>query len=283
MTLSKKINIYQWHYNHDLDNFGDVLSVPIINKLLKKREFAVEHDDISSADALIIGSLLQVLNDELNSVKNGFIVCGSGLIKGGSSLNFRSDLNIISVRGRLTLEKLDSKYNTGNISTGDPGIISDLLVKKPLFKKYKLGILPHYVDMEHPWIKSAESNGIKIISPLCRDPLDVIKEISKCKTVLSSSLHGLIVADSFGIKNRQIILSDKITGGQFKYDDYYSSYKIRPTTYPLDLSNKKTFKMADIENHLNNIELIPASNTNELKSRVKKSLIEALQIHTEVS
>ena len=49
-------------------------------------------------------------------------------------------------------------------------------------------------------------------------------QLSKCKRVISSSLHDLILADSLVIPNIRIILSNKIYGGNFKFNDYYSSY-----------------------------------------------------------
>ena len=42
--------------------------------------------------------------------------------------------------------------------------------------------------------------------------------------ILSSSLHGLVAADSFGIPNIRMVCSDRIYGGDFKYDDYYSAF-----------------------------------------------------------
>jgi pyruvyltransferase len=44
----------------------------------------------------------------------------------------------------------------------------------------------------------------------------------ECKIVLSSSLHGLVLADSFQIPNKRIVLSNNIIGGDFKFKDYYS-------------------------------------------------------------
>ena len=44
--------------------------------------------------------------------------------------------------------------------------------------------------------------------------------------VLSSSLHGLVAADSFGVPNRHIVLSHKPKGDGFKFDDYYSAYGV---------------------------------------------------------
>ena len=70
-----------------------------------------------------------------------------------------------------------------------------------------------------------------MISPL-GNPLHCAKKIAECETVISSSLHGLIAADSFGIPNLQMVLSNNIVGGLFKYNDYYSVFKThaRPLT-----------------------------------------------------
>jgi hypothetical protein len=65
--------------------------------------------------------------------------------------------------------------------------------------------------------------GSVVISPL-GDPVKCAEKIAECETVISSSLHGLIAADSFGIPNRQLVFSSNIVGGQFKYDDYHSVF-----------------------------------------------------------
>ena len=51
----------------------------------------------------------------------------------------------------------------------------------------------------------------------------MIADLTSCELIFSSSLHGLIVADSFGIPNIHMELSDKLVGGNFKFEDYYSS------------------------------------------------------------
>src|SRR5690606_13222558 len=65
-----------------------------------------------------------------------------------------------------------------------------------------------------------------------KNPKEVISEISSCTCIVSSSLHGLIVADSYRIPTAWMILSDKINGGPFKYNDYYSIYdeNVQPLT-----------------------------------------------------
>ena len=42
------------------------------------------------------------------------------------------------------------------------------------------------------------------------EPETVLKEISECENIISTSLHGLIIADSYGIPNCWCEISDKI-------------------------------------------------------------------------
>jgi hypothetical protein len=50
--------------------------------------------------------------------------------------------------------------------------------------------------------------------------------------VISSSLHGLIVADSLGIPNVWLRLSPDVLGGDYKFKDYYSVFGLAPE--PID-------------------------------------------------
>lgn len=88
-----------------------------------------------------------------------------------------------------------------------------------------------------------------------------------CKCILSSSLHGLIVADSFNIPNRWISLSESslLEKQNFKYLDYYSSmdvYDEEPLNlndvdltpsfcdYVFDKCSRRSGKIEDIKNDL---------------------------------
>ena len=88
-------------------------------------------------------------------------------------------------------------------------------------KKYKLGIIPHYVDKNNPLLEKINVNN-SIVLDITSQPSVLIKQIAECENIISSAMHGLI-----GIPNIRMILSDKITGGDYKYDDYYSAFGIR--------------------------------------------------------
>jgi len=50
----------------------------------------------------------------------------------------------------------------------------------------------------------------------------VLREASKCERIMSSSLHGIILADALGIEN-QWEYSERVFGKGFKFRDYASA------------------------------------------------------------
>ncbi|MDR2537466.1 MAG: polysaccharide pyruvyl transferase family protein, partial [Treponema sp.] len=143
---------------------------------------------------------------------------------------FYREMEFKIVRGRLT-EKwlLDNGLIKGHVLVGDLGLLSPYLVKTEIQKKYKLGIIPHFKDMSSSLIwdiyKQHEKNCLMI--NVHDNPEMVIRQIASCESVVSSSLHGLIVADSFGIPNLWIENRWKMDiEPLFKYLDYYSALGI---------------------------------------------------------
>jgi len=68
-------------------------------------------------------------------------------------------------------------------------------------------------------------DGSKLID-LRDEPHHVIEQIAQSELVISSSLHGLIVADSFRVPNLHLVVTNELLGDGFKFDDYYSIYDI---------------------------------------------------------
>ena len=53
----------------------------------------------------------------------------------------------------------------------------------------------------------------------------LLDEICSCEQIASSSLHGLIISDSYKIPSVWIKFTDKLKGGSFKFNDYFMSIK----------------------------------------------------------
>ena len=60
---------------------------------------------------------------------------------------------------------------------------------------------------------------------ICDDPYLIVSELSKCKHVISSSLHGLIVSEAMGIPT--CYLRTYIRVNDFKVHDYYQGCNVK--------------------------------------------------------
>jgi pyruvyltransferase len=208
-TLNSNLVKTYWYINEA--NFGDLLTP----ELIKSFGFSPVYTDKASADLLFIGSIL----DNVPENYSGYII-GSGLIS--DQPKKLPNAIILAVRGKLTRERINASNST---ILGDPGLLIDRLIKERKNKEYPLGIVPHYVDKLNPkllQIANRYKNEILLID-VQHQPKQVIAEIDKCEFIISSSLHGLITADSLGIPNAWVSLSNKIKGGGFKFNDYASA------------------------------------------------------------
>lgn len=79
-------------------------------------------------------------------------------------------------------------------------------------------IIPHFLDSHMKNVYSKEGEKVKVIDMLTDNYEDVINEIVAAEKVISSSLHGIILAESYGIPAIYVK-----TGNSFKYEDWYLS------------------------------------------------------------
>jgi len=151
----------------------------------------------------------------------------------------RKNVEFVAVRGMLTKNEIEKITNKKiNPVLGDGGILASQLLSSVPEKKYKIGLIPHFREFDSikvEWIKKAYP-GIHIID-LKKEPVSVVREIGECEVIISSSLHGLIVADSFNIPNVRIFMSDAPLGTGFKFDDYYSAYGLENPAVKINCEN----------------------------------------------
>ena len=203
------------------ENVGDKLTPYIYEKLTGNEPVFSR----KPGKTLIIGSIL-------HHAKEGDVVFGSGLIS-PKHLPQSKDITVKGVRGFLTQYTLQKHgIKVGGV-VSDPAIVMPEIYKPMVEKEYELGIVPHYVDLE--LVEPKE--GVNIISPRLGVE-EFITEMNKCKRIESSSLHGLILAEAYGIPAKRVIYSGKLVGGDFKFDDYQTSKKLNITSADM-LNNLK--------------------------------------------
>lgn len=208
-----KRNLLPVYYVRWSNNFGDLLTLMI----LKYYGFTPVFSYQKRAKCVVIGTILELIPFDFS----GYIL-GSGWTRSRKG-NFPNAI-FMGVRGFLTKEYLDIK---DDVCIGDPGLlISEIYPCSKLEKKYKLGIIPHESEIEDSKtkkIKNRLGNKCIIISPRNRNPQKVLELINSCEYIVSSSLHGLIVSDSYGIPNGWIKINEIDDSKDFKFYDYYSS------------------------------------------------------------
>jgi len=157
--------------------------------------------------------------------------CTGFIFKETQDRPFIRKMNFRAVRGEMTKSRVEKIIGKKlDIPTGDGGILAPYLFSKPIPKKHAVGVIAHFHEQEHPAFKRVlEAHKDSVFINLRDDPLTVVRQIAECEIVISSSLHGLIVADSFGIPSQWIEVTDVLKGDGFKFYDYYSAFGVVPT------------------------------------------------------
>jgi pyruvyltransferase len=203
------IKAYWWNGRR---NFGDALVPYLIEHFTSH---TAQWERIGKSDLVSVGSVLE----HLPALYDGFIL-GSGRLYPDSVVRlYGGSQSVLALRGPLT-----AKAWPHDVALGDPGLLAAELVG-PQSRDIDLGIVPHWSDSNlstrKTWYNPRWTT--KVIRPE-DDPLTVVKLIGRCKKIVSSSLHGIIVADSFGIPRRfEYCERFDREGGRFKFEDYSGS------------------------------------------------------------
>ena len=241
-----KIRSSNLRTNYNIDpkkNWGDILSQYLLEhysgKKLNKNDVFYFDDAAYMLDknGKIVG-----IGSSMKYVRPDDYVWGTGCIDEHHIGN--KPKKVYSVRGPLTRDILLKRGWDVPEVYGDPALLFPQIYNPTIVKKYKIGLIPHCVDFFSldglKAINHMEDMGIKIIN-VTAGINEFIDQLKECELIISSSLHGLIAADAYGIPNYRVKLSSLIHGGDFKYKDHYASVK-REHYEPLQLTDTTTLE-----------------------------------------
>jgi len=231
------VNIFYWGGNYEIGNFGDILSYYLFEKMTGYTHNyynILEHfcsgrsqpndDDKTTKESdshfITIGSIINYSN-----VKS--IIWGTGII----NINLKDKIKydkICCVRGPRTRSALAEHDIFIDERYGDPALLTPLLYQPIIRKKYRIGIIPHnidYNDIISIFPPELYSN-IKIIK-LAVNKNDssienVVDDINSCEFIFSSSLHGIILSNSYNIPVIRF-KHNQLSGDDIKFIDYFES------------------------------------------------------------
>lgn len=211
--LDGKIPLRWW--NH-APNFGDLLSPWLANKISGKEVIEVGG---SQPHYVAIGSVIGM-------ARPLSMVWGTGSFGFDPKEPICDTATYLAVRGPLTRSKLDNAGIRCPRIYGDPALLTPEFYRPEIKQTHEVGVVLRW--SEDKWNNALNGDGIKKIYLKTGAIEETLDEILSCKKIITSSLHGLIIADAYGIPNAWLA-SGTPNGREFKYWDYFASVdKNRP-------------------------------------------------------
>lgn len=242
-------------------NFGDELPPYLIEKITGRKDLTLGSPPPFTTPTLVtVGSIL-----DLNMMNENSIIWGTGTLdtkcltlprvkffpisKLYRQIRKRSNINqpdIRAVRGPRTREMLLRLGLKCPAIYGDPAILlPKFYMPKPLGRRFPIGLVLHHSHhLTVGQVKFCSQQGILPI-PIIRkgkeDIENIIDEICSCDRIFASSLHGLIVAQAYGVPAQWIKVSrwPIHKDDWHKFEDYFlGSGQDIQNAIEIDLSEK---------------------------------------------
>lgn len=216
----KKQYLFWYRYeDSELQNFGDLVGIELLKKLsgITAKHINDRPSFISTKHIphyLMVGSILR-------EARKSSIVWGSGIINTEFGVDRRA--KYLAVRGPRSRKKIISQGGVCPEVYGDPALLLPLFYSPTSKKTTKITIIPHYVDYERVLGEVSDHQEIDVIRMMTDDFEKTLVNIISSKFIISSSLHGLILAVAYGIPCLWVEFSDKIYGDDTKYYDFFES------------------------------------------------------------
>jgi len=245
-------------FKKDNYNWGDDINFKVGEILSGQKVIPYRYRVFDSTNYLFIGSVIQWYCNS-NSV-----IWGAGLLHEVEKLE--KPKNVLAVRGPLTRNELLKCGIDCPEVYGDPALILPRIYSPEIKKRYKIGIILHYseigkVEAQLPMGYSVKDVLFINISNYGKWE-SFIDQILSCEVILSSSLHGVIVSEAYGVPNLWTSFGYHLASEKtyFKYKDFYLSINKdidRPYFYDELLKNNHIGKYVINEWEFPDINLKP--------------------------
>lgn len=203
---------FYWVGSKNSGNFGDVLTPHLLDYYNIKYIF--QKDRFASYNAICIGSIMR-------HAKPNTLVLGSGFMSRKNPVCTTADIRFI--RGPESRKLILEKGGKCPAIYGDPAMLLPLFCDESK-KQYDVGIVPHIDHYEQ--VKETYPQ-YHVINLRTDNALNVAKEITKCRSIISSSLHGIIAAHAYNIPAAWVNFGI-MKGDGIKFEDHYLSLGLDP-------------------------------------------------------
>lgn len=219
LTNDHKVPLIYWPV---APNFGDELSRWLVEKMTGRQ---VAQSKGATPAYVAIGSII-------NRVRDGSQVWGTGSFGPEKAHEINVNAHYHAVRGPLTRARILNHGGRCPRIYGDPALLTPLFFSQPLVKDAEIGLAVRWSDKN--WKSLDLGPGIKLIDLGSADVEGVLQQLLSCKKIITSSLHGLIIADAYKIPSAWLS-SDSPKGREFKFYDYFISVDKVRNAHEVDL------------------------------------------------
>lgn len=208
------VPLFYWEGN----NFGDKISPYLTKKITGKATINI-HNKKNVSGLLSVGSIIQQID------RKDMVIWGSGVMREyGEDISKKLSLfkpkKIAAVRGLKTRDYLVNKLGWSVPEVyGDPALLMPIFYT-PIKREQGIVICPHYQHYEKFKIFI---NNFSLVD-VKQDVEKVIDILSNASAVISTSLHGLIIAQAYEVPWVWLRIEDSVLrGGDFKFEDFFST------------------------------------------------------------
>lgn len=203
------------HWWTHAPNFGDLLAPWLVGKITGREVVYAEREE---PNYVVIGSIL-------SHARENSVVWGAGCFGTEPPTHINKKAQYLAVRGPLTRNKIVVNGVECPRVYGDPALLVPDHYSPAIEPVHEVGVVLRW--SEKKWNEKFEIEGVKKIFLGSHDIEGTLDAMLSCKRIVSSSLHGLILADAYGIPNAWLGTESPM-GKEFKYWDYLISVnKIR--------------------------------------------------------
>jgi pyruvyltransferase len=205
--------VYWWEPKDGAPNVGDYLARVLVAAVLRQADREIIDKRNKRARLFSIGSVLHFARDHDT-------VWGSGVNgKVAPDAHRFAKLDVRAVRGPLTQAFLHARGIDCPSVFGDPGLLAPRFFPREVIAE-QIGtadflVVPHLNDPPDPYLRY----GDRLCSPR-QYPAAFLRQLLRARRVVSASLHGVILAEAYGIP--AVLLDTGDSKARFKYDDYYA-------------------------------------------------------------
>jgi pyruvyltransferase len=198
-------------------NLGDDLAPCIFAYALSQKALTPESPAKKRTHLYTVGSILLMGYQNTTVWGSGILVSPSPARNFLHRACFRK-LDIRCVRGPLTRQALLRLGHQCPEVYGDPGCLMPLIYKPTVEKTLEYLVIPHSHTEQQTRREVPAENFLSLNTD---DYQAVIHKICSARKVIASSLHGIILAEAYGVP--AIYLDHRPKHFEFKYADWYQS------------------------------------------------------------